>query len=38
MEGGKEGSVYKIIVIKPEENKPLWAPRHKWEDNIKTDF
>jgi hypothetical protein len=38
MEGGREGSVYKITVIKSEENIPLWAPRHKWEDNIRKGF
>jgi hypothetical protein len=26
------------LVGKPEERRPLRIPRHKWEDNIKTDF
>jgi hypothetical protein len=38
MEGGREGSAQKITVIKPDENKPLSALRHKWEDIIKTYF
>ena len=23
---------------KPERKRPLWRPRHKWEDNIKMDL
>jgi hypothetical protein len=26
---------YRILLGRPEENKPLWRPRRKWEDNIK---
>jgi hypothetical protein len=25
-------------VGKPERKRPFWRPRHRWEDNIKTDF
>jgi hypothetical protein len=31
-------NVYKILVEKPEGNKPLRRPRHRWEDNIKIDI
>jgi len=27
-----------VLVGKPEGKRPLWRPRHKWEDNIKMDF
>jgi hypothetical protein len=30
--------VYRILVGKPERNKPLGRPRHRWEDNIKMDL
>ena len=29
--------VYMVLVGKPEGNKPLGRPRHRWEDNIKMD-
>jgi len=29
---------YWVLVGKPEEKRPLGRPKHKWEDNIKTDF
>jgi hypothetical protein len=29
---------YKIFVRKPEGNRPLGRPRHKWEDNIRMDL
>jgi len=35
--GGRRG-VYRILVGKPEEKRPLGRPRHKWEDNIKMDL
>jgi hypothetical protein len=28
----------KIVFRKPEEKRPLGRPRHRYEDNIKTDF
>jgi len=31
-------SIYRVLVGKPEEKRPLRRPRHRWEDNIKTDF
>jgi hypothetical protein len=30
--------MYKILVGKPEGNRPLRRPRHRWEDNIKMDL
>jgi len=27
--------VYRVVVGKPEGNRPLGRPRHRWEDNIK---
>jgi len=30
--------VYRVLVGKPEEKKPLWRPRLRWEDNIKMDL
>ena len=35
MEEGR--GVHKVLVGKPEGNKPLGRPRHRWEDNIKMD-
>jgi hypothetical protein len=32
------GNVYKILVAKPEENRPLRRSRGMWEDNIKMDI
>jgi len=34
---GKIG-VYRFLVGKPEGNRPLERPRHRWEDNIKMDL
>jgi hypothetical protein len=31
-------NVYKILVRKAERKRPLGRPKHKWDDNIKTDF
>ena len=36
MEEGR--GVYKVLVGKPEGNRPLGRPRRRWEDNIKTDL
>jgi len=30
--------VYRFLVGKPEEKRPLGRPRHRWEDNIKMDL
>jgi hypothetical protein len=35
---GKEKGVYKVLVGKPEGQRPLGRPRHKWEDNIRMDI
>jgi hypothetical protein len=32
---GDDRGVYKILVGKPEEKRPLVRPRRRWEDNIK---
>ena len=32
---GGRGGVYRVLVGKPEERRPLGRPRHRWEDNIK---
>jgi hypothetical protein len=34
----EERGVYRVLVGKPERKRPLWRPRHKWEDNINVDF
>jgi hypothetical protein len=30
--------VYRVLVGKPEEKRPLGRPRHSWENNIKMDL
>jgi hypothetical protein len=30
--------VYRCLVVKPEEKRPLGRPRRRWEDNIKADL
>jgi hypothetical protein len=30
--------VYRVLVGRPEGNRPLGRPRHRWEDNIKMDI
>jgi hypothetical protein len=35
---GKERSVYRLLVGKPEGKRPLRWPRHRWVDNIKMDL
>jgi hypothetical protein len=32
---GDRGGVYRVLVEKPEGNKPMGKPRRRWEDNIK---
>jgi hypothetical protein len=31
---GEKLNTYRILVGKPERNRPLGRPRHRWEDNI----
>jgi len=35
---GELRGVYRVLVGKPEGKRPLWRPRHRWEDNIKMDL
>ena len=35
---GERRGVYRVLVRKPEGKRPLWRPRHRWEDNIKMDL
>jgi hypothetical protein len=35
---GERRSAYRVLVVKPEEKRPLGIPRHRWEDNIKMDL
>jgi hypothetical protein len=35
---GERRGVYKVLVEKPEEKRPLGRPRRRWEDNIKTNL
>jgi len=30
--------MYRVLVGKPEENRPLGRPRRRWVDNIRMDF
>ena len=30
--------IYRVLVGKTEGKRPLWRPRHSWEDNIKMDI
>jgi hypothetical protein len=30
--------VYTILLVKPEQKRPLERPRHRWEDNITMDL
>jgi hypothetical protein len=34
----EDRGVYRVLVGKPEGNRPLRRPRHRWEDNIKMDL
>jgi len=36
MGGGR--CVYRVLMEKPEEKRPLGRPRRRWEDNIKMDL
>jgi hypothetical protein len=35
---GEERGMYKVLVGKPERKRLFRGPRHRWEDNIKTDL
>jgi hypothetical protein len=35
---GERGGVYRVMERKPEGNRPLGGPRHRWEDNIKMEL
>jgi hypothetical protein len=35
---GEERKVYKVLVGKPEEKRPLGRPRHRWKDGIRMDL
>ena len=35
---GERRVVYKVLVGKPEEKRPLGRPKHRWEDNINVDL
>jgi hypothetical protein len=35
---GERGSVYRVLVGRPEGKRPLGRPRPTWEDNIKMDL
>jgi hypothetical protein len=35
---GERGGVYRVVVGKTEEKRPLGRPRLRWEDNIKMDL
>jgi hypothetical protein len=35
---GDRRSAYRVLVGRAEGRRPLWRPRHRWEDNIKMDL
>jgi len=35
---GERRGVYRVLVGKPEEMRPLGTPRRRWDDNIKMDL
>jgi hypothetical protein len=35
---GEERKVYKVLMGKPEEKRPLGRPRRRWDDVIRMDF
>jgi len=35
---GERRDLYRVLVGKPEGNRPLRRPRHRWDDNIKMDL
>jgi len=35
----KENNIHiNVLVGKPDRKRPIWRPRHRWEDNIKMDL
>jgi hypothetical protein len=34
---GEGRGVYRVLLGKPEEKRPLGRPRNRWEDNVKVD-
>jgi hypothetical protein len=35
---GVKWNAYRLLVGKPDRNRPLGRPRHRWEDNIRIDI
>jgi hypothetical protein len=35
---GEKRNAYRILIAKPDGKRPLARPRHRWEDNIRTDL
>jgi hypothetical protein len=35
---GERTGIYRVLLDKPEEKRPLGRPSHRWEDNIKMDL
>jgi hypothetical protein len=35
---GEKRNAYRILMGRPEGQRPLGRPRYRWEDNIKTDL
>jgi len=35
---GERRGIYRVLVGKPEGERPLWRPWHRWKDNIKMDL
>ena len=35
---GEERGVFRVLVGKPEEKRPMGRPRHRWMDNIRMDL
>jgi len=35
---GEERGMYRVLVVKPVERRPLGRPRHRWVNNIKMDL
>jgi hypothetical protein len=35
---GEKGNIYRLLLGKPEEKRPLGRPKHRWLDNIRMDL
>jgi hypothetical protein len=35
---GEGRGVYRVLIGRPQSERPLGRPRHRWDDNIKMDF